>query len=398
MRKYCLLSIGAGEEQIYPIQVAKSMGFNVVAVDNNHSASAKSYADKFYHLDITDKEKLLGVTKKHKIIGVLPSPIGRILHLTGYINDSLFLKGINEKVADICTDKKLLYSLYNDKINLPRQKIFPNSTINYDEFLKDLKLPVIVKPDKGSGNRGIMVASCAKQLKKAINYCNKSLQKGEKIIVETFIEGVEYGISGYVTNNKFKLLLVREKRFTEFPFRQEVKYIIDKELEQHIRHSIENYVNYVALEVGLNDCLIQADLIIDKNRKIWLIEIAGRPSGHNVSRLIIPECLNLSFIETGINIICNGQIPEHVPKPTCSAIFSFFDFSNKTVRKIPNDTELKSIEGLVECNINFSVNTLIRKIKNGRDAALMGYYFIKGTDLKSCEHSETLLLSLFKLD
>ena len=65
-----VLSVGNGEEQIYSINIAKSMGCNVIAVgrDINHDIPSNILQ---YQIDIKDADKVLEIAKKYNIKAIL---------------------------------------------------------------------------------------------------------------------------------------------------------------------------------------------------------------------------------------------------------------------------------------------------------------------------------------
>lgn len=370
-----LMAIGAGEEQVYSIGVAKDLGFSVVAVDGYKNAKGFELADFSYCFDIRNKERLLQIAKKHNISGVIPSPVGRILYLTGFINDQLGLKGISEKAANLCTDKRQLYEILGSELPLPRQvAVEAKNRDSLTEIINDLSLPLILKPSEGSGSRGIVSIRDYDEILFAIDIHTKSISNNEVSLIEELIIGTEYGISGFVQNNIFQIVLIRKKEFTPIPFNQEIKYKTPSGLSKEIYLLIQDELQLCIDKIGLNDCLIQADIIIDDKNQFWLIEISGRPSGHSVSSLIIPNVCGISFIKLGIDLILGKSEPLKIKEKASE--FGFFDFVNKKVEKVPSETELNTIRHLIDYKIKFKEGDFLGEIRNGADASNRGYYFI----------------------
>ena len=89
------LVIGASNESIHAINVAKQKGYTIWAFDQDQNASGFPYADKSYAIDINDTPAIVKQLDGHIPNIILPVPIGRSLISTGKLNDAYNLFGIS---------------------------------------------------------------------------------------------------------------------------------------------------------------------------------------------------------------------------------------------------------------------------------------------------------------
>ena len=282
-----VLSVGNGQEQIYSINIAKSMGCKVIAVGKDINQDIPSDV-KQYAIDIKDAEKVLDIAKKHNIKAILPAPIGRYITTIGYINEKLNLIGPKAYATTICADKQLLNSILTDdknSYNLAKQINSNSSNLKY-ELEKSFNFPVIIKPRYGSGSNDVLVVnSCEDALSYIKNY--KTSNYGE-LIIEEFLgdpnidENIkEIGVDAIVVNSEIVFFNVRDKLLTSLPYRQEIQYISPSNISKIVKEKVKQYLNKITDKLLLKDCMINADMMLVNNTP-YVIEISPRPAGLNI--------------------------------------------------------------------------------------------------------------------
>ncbi len=98
---------------------------------------------------------------------------------------------------------------------------FKNDTIQVNEILKTLTLPVFVKPNNGGSSIGMSKVSNASELPAAIE---KAFQEDDQVLVEEFIRGREFTIGVLKTKGEFIALPITEVTSKKDFFDYEAKY------------------------------------------------------------------------------------------------------------------------------------------------------------------------------
>ena len=316
-----LLSLGAGFEQLSSIIVARSLGHDVVAVDKNESAFGSSYATLSLNNDIADEQEIIAIARRYGVEAIIPAPIGRYLTTVGAINDALGLSGISKLAALCCTDKNVFHQTTEQAgLNRPRQQLVTDKT-KLEHALLAFGCPAIIKPRNGSGSRGIVAIHQAIDVPEAVaEHFKFNLE--DDTLIEEFIDGTEFGIDGAVINGAFQLVLIRGKKLTPLPHRQAVVVFPQFDLDiQHQREIIRQMESCIAA-VGLNNCLLHADIIIDTSGKVYIIEVAGRPAGQHISDILVPFATGVRFLEEGIKLALS-QPANFKPKMQRPFVFRF---------------------------------------------------------------------------
>lgn len=316
-----VLSVGAGLEQAKSIEVAARLGYEVIAIDKSDNAIGFKYASRALTVDIADEDTAIDVARRYSIQAIIPAPIGRYLTTVGAINDDLGLTGISKYAALCCTDKNFFQQTTEHAgLNRPRQQLITDKH-TLENALHAFGFPAIIKPRNGSGSRGIVAIHQVADISEAVaEHFKYNLQ--DDTLIEEFIDGPEFGIDGAVINGAFQLVLIRGKELTSLPHRQAVVVFPQFDLDvQHQREIIRQMKSCVAA-IGLDNCLVHADIIIDKSGKVYIIEIAGRPAGQHISDILVPFATGVRFLEEGIKLAL-GQPANFKPKMQRPFVFRF---------------------------------------------------------------------------
>ncbi|HHX8489470.1 TPA: ATP-grasp domain-containing protein [Vibrio diabolicus] len=183
----------------------------IVGADMSNSAPALHSCDKWHIVpSIYDEsyiDKLIEICKIEDVkalisLNDMELPI-LIEHENKFLEIGVKLIISNKNVIDICSDKYKTYE-FGLKHNIP----VPKTYINLDSALSDidediLKFPLIVKPRWGSASFGLYVVNSILELQESFEQCHSNLvdsylskfqQSTEDVIIQEFIQGIEYGV------------------------------------------------------------------------------------------------------------------------------------------------------------------------------------------------------------
>lgn len=369
-----VLSIGAGKEQLPSILKAQELGLKVLAVDKESSSPGMMQSDLQLHVDIKDARKVLKEIKKLNInlLGIIPSPIGRYLTTVGFINDSLNLNGVSEESALNCVDKfrfnNVLKTVFNNRIFF---ELIKNQE-DYNEIIKKIEYPVILKPRYGSGSRGLFVLLNLDEAYAA----RFKIDFEEDYIMESLVEGKEYGVDAVIKDGEFSIVLIREKEITSLPFRQAVAINGPACFKADLNERIEKEIEQTIKALSLDNCLINLDMIITPEEKVHIIEVSGRPGGLNISSKIIPAALGIDYFKEGIQLALKKSSDF---KPTFSKPVSF-KFINKNFSEAEKKIMRKD-NNVLEFS-EFPIAP-VRTIENGSDVMAMNFIMTTGANLNA---------------
>lgn len=363
-----ILAVGAGPEQLASIKLARELGFKVIAADIDPNAVGFNHADLALWIDIKDEKKMVQIAKSHNIDLVLPAPIGQLLTVVGAINDALNLRGISAAAAKACTTKATCNKILSESgINVAQQKQVSCKRSLF-AALDEIPLPVIIKPNRGSGSRGV---------RKITKYSDiPEIREGDWLL-ESFIEGAEYGVDAALFEGNFEQIMVREKEITAPPYRLATSYITPPTISSMTQQGIVDTVELAARALGFTNCLISADVIVSTDGRVYLIEIAGRPSGHFISAQMVPSACGRNSLSEIIQLLDTGGSlkPFKAERPTA---LTFIDCPSGTIRSCKDLSELTHNPNLLSGECHLKKGLVLNELAATTDAFSRGWIITTG--------------------
>lgn len=339
-----ILLLGGSAQQIIAINTAKRLGYYTVLCDFLTDNPGQYEADKFYLVSTTDKDAVLEVAQKEKIDGVLAYASDPAAPTAAYVAEMMGLPGSPyESVEILCTKDRFRDFLRNHGFNTPVAKGYSDKNVNQADF----RLPVIVKPVDSSGSKGATVLHSWKDLDSAMNFAF-SFSRSHRVIIEEFIEKKhEYLIGGDIFVADGQVILWgllnchRDNRVNPLvPVGKSYPLLLEKKDEIAVRDTLQKMVDKLGIRFGS----INVELIVDKNNRVWPIDVGPRAGGN-----MIPDLLSMIFdvdvVEMavlsamGMPIVAN--IKEGIPffathnlHTSTEGIYQKIIFSDKLEKKI----------------------------------------------------------------
>ncbi len=397
--------IGASAESIYAIDIAKKRGYHVIAFDGNPQAEGLSYGDEAIVADIRDASQIWTKLDTKPDI-VLPVPIGRYLTTAGAVNDYYGLKGLSEKAANYCTDKYLFHQTLSERglrdgscLLIEQGSSVSKAVCQATELLEQeqrdsvMETQMVMKPRYGSGSRGVQLMKSSEEIK---SYLNGSID--EDIILETVFPGTEYGVDAAVFDGKLSLYLIREKILTPPPYRQCVGYLaVDRQTGELLYQIIGTYLQKVIHTLGINHCLLHCDLMWYQERPM-LIELSGRPSGHNLHNFFTPLATGVSMVDRYIDYVEDQKMVQTEGNAAIrQLLIGYFDSEPCQLIKIPDTAVLQKQFGnrLLHYDCRMKPGKL-EEIRDGHTLMERGYYILEGENKEGLlQDRERLLEQVF---
>lgn len=386
--------IGASRDAIHTIQKARENGVYVVALDGNPEAEGFHYANEAVVVDISNQDKTYAEVEKIAPDFCVPIPIGRYLSTMGFINDKFNFRGASYAATEVSTDKFLFHNVLN-KAGLRRAQMYLVDAAT-DMVNINIKYPAILKPRFGSGSRDVFFANSDDELTEAVQ---KVKGLNEDFILEQAVEGEEYSIDGAVIDGKLLMTLLRKKIITPLPIRQPISSfsVTKSEKNRELVERVQNYMQKVVDVLHYNNCLINADLIVNQN-EVFAIEAAPRPSGHNLHNVFVPLATGVDIAEEYIKYLLNkpyGFIPDYIRQVQ----IRFFDFNDVVVESVPTEREIRESLGddLIKWECNIKTGEHLGKVVNGHSIMGRGFFIVNGKDEADLSSKSEWVLAQFKI-
>lgn len=192
--KVLITSAGStnGVNVIKALREQNEIPLSLIATDTNHLAAGFYLANKYYLVPKADSPDfipaILRICKKEKIKIIIPT-FSFELPLFAKNKEIFERNKIKMAISDyktfLITEDKIKTNEYFKKWKIPSPKVYTEKDIKQ----RKVNFPLIIKPKKGSGGKGVFKVNNWKELEFFRNYFKKS-------IIQEYAKGDEYTIDG----------------------------------------------------------------------------------------------------------------------------------------------------------------------------------------------------------
>ena len=308
-----ILLLGGSAQQIVAIKTAQKLGYYTVLCDYLPDNPGQYEADKFYLVSTTDKEAVLKVALDECVDGVLAYASDPAAPTAAYVAEKMkLLTNPYESVMTLCNKDRFRSFLKNNGFNTPVARGYSNNEVDTTLF----SLPVIIKPVDSSGSKGATVLHSWDGLNEALEFAF-SFSRSHRIIVDEFIEKKHpYLIGGDIFVNEGKVILWgllnchRDNNVNPLvPVGKSYPLLLDDVDEKVVQDTLQSMVDKLGIRFGS----VNVELVVDKNNKVWPIDIGPRAGGN-----MIPDLLGMIFgvdvVEMAVLVAMGEKIEEKINK------------------------------------------------------------------------------------
>jgi len=387
--------VGGGGGQLSLVREAKRLGHRVVVSDINENPPCRSEADYFERVDTVDRTGSLAVARKYKVDGVITDQTDAAVPTVALIAEQLGLPGIGFETALRFTNKELMRrTMAGDQlVNIPESQYYDNTHAAVEFVNKSERPPQywIVKPVNSQGSKGVNRLTGLDDIGKFQDAITESRDKG--ILLEEFIEGDEYSVDAFVKGGIVHSLAINKK----FHYPQNECLAFRNTYLGDIPRTTENALfaanQATILRLGLRNGSTHGEYKVRGN-EIYLMEIAARGGGGNISGKIIPFLTDFNPSTALIHTCLDEDFAVIFSiYQDRFAVMRFFDFDSGTLKSIAYDKERSKT--LLHFELNVATGSIIQPIRNSRDRP--GYFIVADFDRSVVLENERAFLSSFNL-
>lgn len=347
-----LVVIGGGVLQLQTFIECEKLGLKTILIDGNENCYCKHYCDEFVPISIHEPENIVANLPEGKdIVGVYTQGCDAE-YTVAYVAEQLGLPSIGKEAALNCKDKVRTRDV------LGRAGILQPQVYWYEQRPV---FPIIVKPSDNCGSRGITIVRAEDELYTAYHKAKKYSRNG-KILIEEFIDGLEYSVDTIVYKGVVYPAGISDRVFLD----KKTNAIQDGSrtpsmLLAHTQQKMYAVMQECAKATGVTWGAFKGDLIVDKNGKIYVIEVTARLSGGFDSQYRKPYSYGINLIKATIDLACGKELDfkDIIPKwVKWSQTFTVFPKPGK-IMDIQGRSELREIPGIEEFFITKHIGELV---------------------------------------
>lgn len=360
-----ILFVGAGQQQTSAIMQAKSKGYKCFAIDGDEKARGVDVVDRYAIGDITDPTFIVSCALMFKVDAIVVISTDAPLVAAAEACETLGLCFVDVSAAKISVNKLLQRELMKEAgLTIPRfEKFHDFDSFNYG--ISKVGLPAVVKPIDGSGSRGVMLVHQNDDLTVAMRHALNNSRLGLGLI-ETFVEGSEIAVDGFVINGKLHVITISDKLRTSGYHLLDTEVIFPAKLTSSSEKNIKKIVQKVVSKFGLDNCPIHIEMIKSSDGPM-IVEVAARGAGSNIFTDILPYVSGVDTVSTQLKLALGNDDLEVKISRNYSSIISFIHEKPGIVKSIEGIKETALIPGVKDISLYVGVGDTIRELKSGSD-------------------------------
>lgn len=366
----------------HAIEKAKELGYETIVIDQNSTLKTIKLADKFKCISFENYDECLQFAKDEEVDGIVNATEYAVL-VSSYVANQMNLPGIDFEVAKIAKNKyEIRKKMFENGVTNVPQFFEVESMERLDEIKDKIKFPVILKPASGLGSLNVYKINDLNELYKKMPTVIKE-SFNEKALVETFIEGQEYGVETFVYNKEVHVLAIMKKNMTPLPYRSELGHQVPSGLPNEIEKKIEETVGQLIKVLGIDCSAVNFDLILSKNNEIYIVDVGARMGGNAITSHIVPLSKGIDHVGNIIKYAMNDEDIELKSKDCKCVVTRILDLSAGTIKKLPDfhkymDDEVEEI--FFEKKVGDEIEDYIS------DAQRCGLIILKGDDIEELKN------------
>lgn len=382
--------VGAGRGQVGLIKAAKDLGYNTIVASIEGNYPGFEFADEIQYIDITDPDSVAAKARELNIDGIATACMDTGLPAIGQTCDELSLCGISREVADISANKFLMKEKFMEASVQTARFVKVNCENELGAVTSKLNMPLITKAVDLAGSRGINVVNDEESLGDCYQKTMEETLK-DYCIIEEYIDGYECSATAMIANGEILFVLptgdIRYGENEEFP----IGHYVPFEADDSICSQIVEQVSLAAKAIGLDNCAVNADLMI-KDGTVFVLELTGRLGANCIPELTSTYYgvdIHKLIVETAVgNFRAVEELAKKMTDNTPCLGQMIISEKSGTLRrmKMPS-SEDKSV---VQAWQFVKPGEQIRKYTNPRDC--LGQIVVKGDSFEDCKEKIELVM------
>jgi biotin carboxylase len=352
-----LLVLAATANQLPVIRRAREMGVRVVTADNNPANPGHSEADASREVDTTDTAGLLALARAEVVHGVLAAATDVALLAAARLAEALDLVAPQVQVVEALVPKAGLRRL-QDALGLP-------APLWSDTGLPAGEGPFIVKPNLGSGSRGVRVMPDAEKAR-AYQAEAGAVSLDGRVVTERCLAGSQHSAEGVLAAGRVAAMLVTDRRTAALPNAATRGHRVPSAMPRAAAAALRAQVETVFAALGHRDGPFDADVVLTPTGPV-LLELAPRAGGNALIRLV-PAATGFDYAAYLVSHALGAGVPPASDFPVTPAAAAILGLPRGGVLAYRPDAvePLRAEEWVEHLAVDLPPGTSLRPFTDGR--------------------------------
>ncbi|MBQ8484722.1 MAG: ATP-grasp domain-containing protein [Bacteroidaceae bacterium] len=326
MKKIAILGANYQYKTFY--RQTKALGYEIYAFGraSDDHVSAEEYADHFYDISFTEKERILEICKREGVQGVTSFLIESALPYVYYISRGLGVPCNSPECEALTANKYTMREqMRKNGVSIPAYK-----AVHSIEEVNGMPFPIIVKPSDSGGSRGITLVRKGEELNAAIERA-MVWSPSKTILIEQFIEGREFSVESISYKGKHYILQITDKETTGAPYFVELSHHQPADLNTKQWDDIKNLtismLNCLKVEYGAS----HTEVKMDADGIPYVIEMGPRMGGGFITSDLVKLSTGYDFVKGVLEVSTGSFTVPQFSTPRYAGIYFLCEETRKRV-------------------------------------------------------------------
>jgi biotin carboxylase len=255
------------------------------------------------------------------------------------------------------------------------------------------RFPVVVKPVGLSGSRGVIRANNVQETHAAVWRIRALLARPQiraartgledDILIEDYIDGDEFALEGVMTRGRLQTFAIFDKPDPlTGPFFEETIYTAPSRLSETRQLAVADAVGRGAMALGLSHGPIHAEVRIERDGRVFVLEIAARPIGGLCSR-VLTFTKGLSLEDVLIRHAIGEDISTLRREPQGAAVMMIPIPRRGILKGVEGEIGARAVAGVTDVRITAKPDQLLEQLPEaGID---LGFIFARSDTSQGAE-------------
>ena len=302
-----VMVLGGGRYQLPLIKTARAAGYRVLVMGWPGNFPGYAYATRWHNVDIMDADEIIRIAREEHIDGIVGCGSDFILPTIGKVVDALGLPGANYHSSVVASDKLLMKQAFEKthvRTAAYREVRNVQETI---EAAQAIGYPVVLKIVDGSGSKGIVICHHEQMLRTAYDEV-KSQTKHPYMVLEQFVDGVEFGAQAYVSHGRLQFVMLHGDIIFHGESGVPVGHYAPAMTEyEGLQADAEEQLRRCVQALEIDNCAINADFILHDGQ-VYVLEIGAR-AGATCLPELVSECYGIDYYDYLLRGACGLSLP-----------------------------------------------------------------------------------------
>lgn len=398
--KNSVMVLGAVRDEIPLVNAFRKRGYEVIVVGKGAQYPCCKIADRFYDIDLKDKEALLEVAMQEEVCAVATNIVSIAVSSTAWIAERLQLPGIGYDVAMRFTNKYEMRKFAEAAgVGCPPFAL-AESVEDCIQFAQEYDYPLVMKPVDGNSSRGVFRIESEQNIIENFDKCLAGALTDKQVLIEGFIEGQEYIVDGfsssgicYNTDVAYKEHFeIGDKFISKAVIIQDADHCTTK-IEQKLLAAHKKTVEALGLPFGPTH---GEYIYCEKDDRVYLVEVAARGGGIRLSSDMIPLATGLPINDLVAECALGlNPFASNVPRlREGSAAWFAFSLPEGTIDSVANAPQCLEREDVAFFDLDgLEVGASTRRLED--DGGKYGPLVVFGKNRSDCYAARDAIKNLF---